>query len=813
MAGRSGAFFWELILYHSFLCAVMPNADNPPPRTMAEPPPALSWPVSLVVALLPVGACFLGGSTSKWAEGMVVAFFGVLLLLQPPRRSLGWPLNLIFLAFVLSAAVAFLPQQFFSTPAWRTASMNDLGIQLPPSVSPQPWLTVGCLVSLLAGVSWLYFAATQELELRGVRFQLRTFATGMVFLASLSLLLFWLHQSLPFWQNARGFGPFPNRNQTADLFGVVSILILAAGQDDVRYHRKRWMLWLVALVIVISALVINFSRAGILFLMLGSALWIAAVAWQQPSSKWLGVGGAFVLLLASALFVFGGETLARFNLPHLVDNDFRWLIFHDTWKLINASPWCGLGLGNFESVFAIFRDASHGNTRALHPESDWLWLWAELGPLGPILVVVGAILLIRHVMPMPTGTNQRFRLATLIGAISFALHGLVDVSGHRVGTAYAALFLFGMSLHRPLSFAPSRLVPWIFRALGLIFLISGGVWILASRDGSLLPGGLGVANVKQQAESSSRGRNYKEAVELTTRGLQWAPLDWQLYYLRGVALAAERAPREQTLNDFRRARFLEPNSYSVPLEEGVIWSGINPQLSFVAWREALRRAGESDRAEVFRRIFFNGAVANPNGRALVEKLAYDYPDLSVAYLQQLPAPDFRRALPRLLESDPDLKALTERQRREVFRLWQERGDQAALANFVQAHPGMQKEAWRFMAQQAANSRDFHHAAEIMRQNIPAPVFPPMLEGASLDQVRARAFRIPIDYAAGYTLARRQETGGLYEDMLVTVRHFTDMRNAPSYFNYLEATGWAAKNNWDRSWKAWLAFESAQATNR
>ena len=41
-----------------------------------------------------------------------------------------------------------------------------------------------------------------------------------------------------------------------------------------------------------------------------------------------------------------------------------------------------IGLGNFDEIFAVFRNASLNGTRTIHPESDWLWLWAEMGWLA-----------------------------------------------------------------------------------------------------------------------------------------------------------------------------------------------------------------------------------------------------------------------------------------------------------------------------------------------------------------------------------------------------------------------------------------------
>src|SRR5438034_27085 len=242
-----------------------------------HPVPA-QWARSCFLALLPVLAVFLGGATSKWAEGIIVAFFGAFLVFQPPRRSLGWKINATFLAFALCALVSFLPQAWFFTPDWRTALQNDFGIKLPTTVTPQPWITVGCFASLVAGLCWLYRVAAQELELRVARFQLRLFAAGIVAIAVLSILLYLTHQSIPFWRNERNFGPFLNRNQTADLFGLTSVLILASGQDDIRHGRTRWVFWTIALAIMIAAICLNFSRAGILILVASSAIWIATVA-------------------------------------------------------------------------------------------------------------------------------------------------------------------------------------------------------------------------------------------------------------------------------------------------------------------------------------------------------------------------------------------------------------------------------------------------------------------------------------------------------------------------------------------------------
>src|SRR4030088_1775127 len=147
------------------------------------------WWLNVAVPALPVLACFLGGATAKWSEGIVVALLGLMLLIQPPRVSWGLTLNLILLALMAFAATAFLPANWFLQPAWRTAFVEDFGINLPGSLSPRPWISLGCFLSFLAGLSWLYYVSTLDLELRDVCTQLRTFAFGVACLTVICIAL------------------------------------------------------------------------------------------------------------------------------------------------------------------------------------------------------------------------------------------------------------------------------------------------------------------------------------------------------------------------------------------------------------------------------------------------------------------------------------------------------------------------------------------------------------------------------------------------------------------------------------------------
>jgi len=772
------------------------------------------WWKNIAIPTLPVLACFLGGATEKWSEGIIVALLGLLLLVDPPRLSLGRGLNVILFAAGAAAAASFLPAAWFLQPAWRLVLENDFGISLPGTLSPQPWLSLGCFLSFLAGLGWLYYVSALDLELREVRQHLRLFTAGIILLAALCLALHAAHTALPFWHNQRGFGPFPNRNQTANLFGLTAVVILACGQDDIRHSRKRWIAWLLGFALVVAAIVLDFSRAGILILVAGTFLWLGAFVLRKGSAARIALGLSVLLILLTAMLVFGGQTFERFHLRggdagDVMTTDLRWAIFKDALQLISASPWCGIGLGNFDAVFAMFRDASLTSSRTIHPESDWFWLGVELGWPAVLLAIAGIVLLIRRVFPLQEGTNQRFRLAALIAAVLFVLHGLVDVSGHRIGTAFTGIFLFAMALRRPAQLRPSAWIPWVFRLVGILLLVSGISWLVATRYELPLPGAVGVEVEMRKASAASEGRNFSETIQRTTRALEWAPLRWQLYFARALGKVGAKQPASDVLDDFRRARFLEPNAFEVPYEEGIVWLTTEPSLALAAWEEALRRVG-SQKLEMYGHMLALASQRNPTVRRGLEEIGMTHHDLALVYLQGAAGAGFTTALHRFLEHDPTLQSFSSDEKIKFFSLWAERGDLNELARAVETHPEWMNHAWRAMAKYHAKRNDFRSALDVVRRFGETPPLPEAAAAnSSLEQLRQAFHAAPNNYGVGYQLYREQMRSGKTDDALMTARHFTELASCPPYFHFLEAEAWAAKENWERAWKAWEKFRAAR----
>ncbi len=783
-------------------------------RRRETPPtavPSRRW-AGVMSAILPVFACFLGGATAKWAEGIIVFLFGILLLVDPPRLSLGRTINTVLVGVIGCAAIAFLPARWFFTPEWRAALGNDFGIGLPATVTPQPWVTLGYLLSFIAALSWLYYVCARELENRDARQDLRVFAAGIAVLAGLCVALYFAHTILPFWHNERRFGPFPNRNQTANIFAITAVVILACGYDDIRNGRKRWIFWLTAIATVIAAIVLGFSRAGIVILIAGCGLWLAVFAFRRSTAR-IAVGASLLLALLTALLLFGGQTLERFDLRGTgayagMSSELRWRIFKDALHLVGQSPWCGIGLGNFDAIFAIFRNASILDTRALHPESDWLWFLAEAGWPAVLLTIVGLTIFFRRIFPIGDEKNRRFRAAAAIAVLLFILHGFVDVSAHRVGTAWSAIFLLGFALRRPLNLRSSVGTVITFRIVGIVLVATGAAWTAAVRWQLPLPGSVGAENAYAIASSANRGQNFAETIAQTSRALSWTPLDWRLYFLRALGKVSAKRPANDALADFRRARFLEPNAVDVPFAEGRVWLTRHPTLALSAWREALRRA-DARRAEVYDNMLALAQQFNPKMIGRLQELGSAHPGLALVYFERTNGSVFATALDALLARDPDLQSLSVREKARLFSLWSERGNLGKLAAAVAQHPDWEAAAWRGLANYDASRGDFRAAFARIRRFAPRPALPTSSAVGSADDLQRTLATNPRNYAVGFALFQQQKQSGKNSDALITVRRFAAEKESPRYFQFLEAECWADEGNWENAWKAWLQFESTK----
>jgi O-antigen ligase len=751
----------------------------------------------------------LAGATELWAMAALMALTALLFLIAPPRRSLPLYPTLLFVSLFLLSLSAFLPASLFPLPAWRLDLMK-LGADLPSTRSPQPWLTLQWCWLLLLGILWSYyllsFAWTRRLREKA----LIAFAIGVLLLGAVVIAAHVTKRQVPFWPNVPEFGFFPNRNQTSNVFGLAGIIIYAIGLHRLQERRPTWWVWLCSLSLICWALILNYSRAGIILFFAGALIWHVWWLFQARERRGPTLALCGLALLIGLLFLNGGKTLARFENETagiLSPQNGRIQIYRDALQLSKQTPLLGAGLGNFRALFPTARNYFTSTSEAVHPESDWIWGAVDLGWLGPILVLLLIAWWLRRCFPFPPGTARALRIAAVICGLAFVFHGFFDVSAHRLGTLWPALFLASIALYPEAEEKTSELVAWSFRASGLLLLAVSAWWFASILDETKLPTSVEIARLQKKAETAVTNGEYGQALEQTTAGLAAAPLDWLLYYHRGVAEAALFRPRSDVLRDFAVARYLFPHWPDLYLKEGIIWLGVGePDLAFDVWGEGMRRI-PAEAARLYRDIF-NFFKDDPELRERWRELADSNPDHVLTFLGRATPVEFQIETDRLLAEDPELKAFTAPSLKSLFKAWYERGDKLTLADMLKQHPAWQKIGWRELARIYGEYQDYRQACETVMQFAAKPTLAQSHPNESIQALKMQFRSEANTQNNGLILAVAQAGQEDIDGALHTLEILAaDPKPVPAVY-FLQGELWARQGEWQKAWQALSKYEAS-----
>lgn len=641
-----------------------------------------------ITAVVLLGPLF-GIATQTWLQAVLLFGLAVVLILAPPRRSPGAVWCVLFLAILAIGLTAFLPARWFPVPGWRQTLTADFRVPLPDTLSPQPWVSLHAACLLFAGLVFALYLTTHTWGSHARRQAARWYTGGVALLAALALVALARGWQVPIWpkvlNSMNGFGIFPNRNQTANVFALAAIMATALAFETFKRRQNGAWFWTVSAVVLGAAIVKTSSRAGVLLFFGGIAAWALLSVVRSGSRKGSGKGSALTIagfaLLLTGFFVFGGGSFERFqNLGQESRSDYRIVIQKDALHLTAAAPWLGQGLGNFAPVFAMARVASADQNRAIHPESDWLWVAVEMGWPAAVLFAVAFLLWLRQCLPLASGTDRTLRSAAMVCGVAFAIHSFGDVSGHRPGSAWPALFLAGLAMHPKRVIEERRWAASVFRLLGVMLALISAWWIasiFSERVAHFAPTLANVAMLSERIEQENLEKQYDAALTDTNEALRITPLDADLYYQRGFARVAEAFSHWGAAWDFGTARFLEPHWTALCFEEGRAWiDAERPDLAFDAWAEALRRAGNKGPALYDRMLASTGYRLGM--RAMLARLSHSNPDYFLVYLNRSDRLESDLLIGQLIKAEPKLESFSSAQRKALFSIWLHQGDRAAL---------------------------------------------------------------------------------------------------------------------------------------
>jgi tetratricopeptide (TPR) repeat protein len=755
----------------------------------------------------------LGGSTELWAQAVMILGTGVLFVLFPARRSVGPAMNILFITIGGAALIGFLPAHWFPPSEWRTA-LSNLGVQLPDTQSPQPWLTLQCSCLFWLGLAWAYYLFAHDWN-RSRQTAWDGYCLGILALAAVLVTAYALKWRIPFWPNVREFGFFPNRNQTGNVLGLGGVIIYANAFQHLERGRRRGWLWLGGLGLVCWSLILNYSRAGIILFFVGALtwhLWWLIRTRRTESMVPRAIAWGPLAILFGLLLFAGGETLIRFKQSADLASGAeagRFLIQRDAFRLFLKSPLLGIGLGNFRSLFSVHHQFFLSESEAIHPESDWLWVATEMGLFAPFLILVGFVLWFWRCLPFNPGTWRGIRTAAMICGIGFAVHGLFDVSGHRIGALWPALFLAATAIHPENVGVMNRMLPVLFRAAGLVFIAIAIWWFGSIVRLTRFPTTATVQDLVNEITIAGNAERYDRLLELSEEGIKEAPLNWLFYYNRGVAEARLYAGRSKISRDFAIARFLMPSWPDLYMKEGFTCLLVGESdLGFDIWKEGTERLSNPG---AFYSDIFGLVKDDPDLRDRWRELGAANKAWTLIFLQSATPAEFQIELNRIVGKDPDLGGLTPDQLKRLFELWYEKGEKLSLAETLRAHSEWQEIGWRQLARVYAEFQDYRQAYEIVKRFTPAPAIeiPP---NESVNSLASR-FRVTNSDGDSLALAAAEAKAGQIDDALAVLTVLESRPHPPPLVYYIEADLFTRKADWAKAWQAlWKYTEQAAPRN-
>lgn len=782
---------------------------------MLGPPPTAPAPVRrlisssvqrwhrIAVPAVALLAPMLGGTSELWAQAALPVATGLLLLALPTQRSPGLTYHFCAGALLLIALSGFLPASWFAAPEWRM-QLGQLGAALLPTRSVQPWLTLESCCLLFAGLGWVFFLFGRKWTPSGREMAVRVFCAGILALAAMLIVARALGEHVPFWPAAPDFGFFPNRNQTSNVLALGGVMIYAVGVRGWQRRERLWWAWLAALSVVCSALVVNYSRAGILLLFLGIAAWQTwnVARWRKLHAAAAGV--ATLALLVGVMLTIGRETLARFDggAASVLTGDARLHIYRDCLALVQQQPLLGIGLGNFPAVFPFYRQASVALNDLIHPESDWLWSAAEMGWLAPLLLLLLFAWWFARTWPFEAGTDRDVRCAAAICGCAFAVHGLVDVSGHRLGAFWPAAFLASIALHPGGATRASAGTKLASRAIGLALVTLGGWWFASILRLPVPPTRAERDRLMQAAESAVAASDPAGALRDTNAGLRIAPLEWSFYFNRAVAEVQNPSDDyADARRDFALVRYLTPHWAEVCLQEGAVWMAAGePDLAFNAWAEALRRAAPDQVSDIYGQMFEH----LDSNAALVDRwreLGRVCDRCLVPFLEHASPLEVDLELRRVAADDPEFRAFTPAETKRLLKLWYLKGDKDWLAGEIQSRRGWLAIGWPWLARIEGERGDYREASALVQRFAPAPVIPRSRGSDDLESLQYRFRADRRDLANGFELYQAQLRAGRVDEALATLQTLATKPHAPAWIAYLQAQLWVEKSDWKQAWDA------------
>lgn len=430
-----------------------------------------------LIAPVLAGAIVLGGLSESGVFGdwlvilasVPLLALGVYVALVTDDWRLRAAVLLAGLTLALPAAQVYrwdeLPASLRSVhTAWQVDWLLVFGQERPSTWSLAPDATLRTMYSFLPPLA--VFLAVLSLDAEGRRWLHHVLVALIVACATLGILQATLNPTLledfhsgPLSPRVRVF--FMNSNHYALLMvfgialaggGLIAAIRRMLRDVEMARHGPAVILWAMALLLPLTAIMLSLSRAGVLLavLLLFALLAITLFGIVRDTAgtrRWFAGFAALGSIVAIQMGFWG--VMERFQADPF--DDARVHVQRITLEAANqAFPW-GTGMGTFRRVYE-----QHETLETTLPlfinraHNDWIEFYLEAGLAGIVLIGLWLAwwLWARRSTPARDyGTEQRLRaFACTLALIALALHSLVDFPMRTVAIATVAGALLALSV-------------------------------------------------------------------------------------------------------------------------------------------------------------------------------------------------------------------------------------------------------------------------------------------------------------------------------------------------------------------------------
>lgn len=737
-----------------------PRPQSPPTAEAGSHP---GRPIALgVFALMVLAGPLLFGAVDRLPQIGLLVLLIVGILAQPPAMVplTRWGNRLAIAVVSLVLFKEFAPAAWFGDTVWRTVMTREFALELPFTHHPEPGRAIDGMLSAVVATIWFLWVRrlAADRENRPLLAWILVVAAAIVAIVSFATHRPANSEYIYGWRFTtgwRGFGPFPNRNHSADYFAMAAVL--GCGCVTWAALKKKW--WLLTLgVAMVAALVVALlmteSRGGLIAFAVGLGAFLALCLVKVRSRRAVGAALAGALAFGALALTFGSQVFARFNPhdTHDVSAFNRLQVWHDAIGMWRDAPLLGHGIGIFGSVFPLYQTVELENQLFNHPESSWLQWLTELGAIPVLLAMAGTALFLRVHLRQCFSRHQGFFLRAggfAVGAAILA-HAFIDVPAHRWGTAGFALAALAIACPMHLggrrTYEPRQaaLVPLAVILIWVLpFLWDVPRWsptsltrVISRQD---VPGALTLADLDAS--------------------MRYFPLNTDLHEnvgFRLLELHGREAPQAWQ-REFAIVSRLMPGSWFVPQDQAAKVQRISTMLALPYWQQSVARGGIHRDENLATALHATGA--SPLAGSEWGRYVEANPQLLLAYARLVPEAQAGYYYGRWWKLRGESPQLSSQEIRDFYALAARWGDREQLETWMVQRASLETRDFREWATLLHRWGDDARAWPLLSAHTPEPVFPAKMLPVPRAQLEAAWRSTPQNLVNAQQLAQVLDAAG------------------------------------------------------